>query len=88
MGESWTEEGLRRELEAIGENKVRSKLATGTWHSDKQLIVEEWLRDQDKRRADNTSAEAKRRANIALVISGLGLLVAFLSLFKKPLGLE
>jgi hypothetical protein len=88
MGESWTEEGLRRELEAIGENKVRSKLASGTWHSDKKLIVEEWLRDQDKRRADGASAEAKRRANIALAISGLGLLVAIVGLLKKPLGLE
>jgi hypothetical protein len=46
-----TRDGLWRELDALGEDRVRERLAQGAYNDRTRLLVEEWLR----RRADERS---------------------------------
>jgi hypothetical protein len=53
-----TKDGLWSELDALGEDRVRHRLAEGAYRDRTRLLVEEWLRQQ----ADKRSLEAERRA--------------------------
>ena len=46
-----TRDGLWRELDALGEERVRGRLAQGAYNDRTRLLVEEWLR----RRAEERS---------------------------------
>jgi hypothetical protein len=42
-----TRDGLWRELDALGEDRVRQRLARGAYSDRTRLLVEEWLRQHD-----------------------------------------
>ncbi len=54
-----TDEQLWAELEEIGEDKVRTRLATNVYgHAgNKRVLVEEWLRRKDQARKDSSNRE-------------------------------
>ena len=53
-----TKDGLWSELDALGEDRVRLRLAEGAYRDRTRLLVEEWLRQQ----ADKRSLEAEKRS--------------------------
>lgn len=59
---------LHVELEFLGEEEVRKRLAEGGWVAGNDW-VEDWLRLQEWRRASSISRSARREARIALVNS-------------------
>jgi hypothetical protein len=46
-----TRDGLWRELDALGEERVRQRLAQGAYTDRTRLLVEEWLRQHAEKRA-------------------------------------
>jgi hypothetical protein len=46
-----TRDGLWRELDALGEDRVRLRLAEGAYRERTRLLVEEWLRERAHKRA-------------------------------------
>jgi hypothetical protein len=46
-----TRDGLWRELDALGEDRVRQRLAQGAYTDRTRLLVEEWLRQHAEKRA-------------------------------------
>jgi hypothetical protein len=46
-----TKDGLWRELDALGEDIVRLRLAEGAYRDRTRLLVEEWLREQPRKRS-------------------------------------
>jgi hypothetical protein len=46
-----TRNGLSRELDALGEDRVRERLAQGAYKDQTRLHVEEWLRQRAERRS-------------------------------------
>jgi hypothetical protein len=45
-----TRDGLWRELDALGEDRVRLRLAEGAYPGKTRVLVEEWLREQTQKR--------------------------------------
>ena len=69
------------DLETLGEEKVRSKLALGDWGDTGQRrgLVEEWLRSRDQSRLEVASFEQKcaaRTANIAAIVAATAAVIA------------
>jgi hypothetical protein len=46
-----TRDGLWRELDALGEDRVRQRLAQGAYRERTRLLVEEWLRQNAEKPA-------------------------------------
>jgi hypothetical protein len=46
-----TRDGLWRELDSLGEDRVRQRLAQGAYSDRTRLLVEEWLRQHAEKRA-------------------------------------
>ena len=46
-----TRDGLWRELDGLGEERVRQRLAQGAYTDRTRLLVEEWLRQHAEKRA-------------------------------------
>jgi hypothetical protein len=49
------------ELESIGEQAVRVKLAQGVYNKDKEKLIHEWLRSLESSRTEETSVRQEER---------------------------
>lgn len=81
---------LFAELEALGEDRVRSRLALKAYGENKRALVEEWLRRQDQSREERR--ESKRHiaqtvaaiaAIAAAVAATIGAIVSIIVLFSQ-----
>ena len=63
---------LRPKLEALGETKVRGRLAQGVYGEDKAPIVQEWLAEKVRARQDEHTARSLDLAESANVLDAEG----------------
>lgn len=73
----------RAEFEGLRVDEVRKRVDHSVWKPDKHREAIEWLEEQDAaRQSIRLQRTAGTRATIALVISGLALLISILALLK------
>jgi hypothetical protein len=65
--ETWTKEQFWSELEAVGEDEVRTRLAAKIYGeaNHKAPLAREWLRRKDQERSDLSTSEQTRIARSA-----------------------
>jgi hypothetical protein len=67
-----------RQYEALGEEAVRKNILDGIIGPEQEPFAREWLAHKKGRNARAIAVRAERRANIALAISIIGIVVSVL----------
>lgn len=81
---------LFSELDVMGEQTVRERLAQGVFHKDKMPLVHEWLRQREEERinaatsrAESAASRADRRARSANLAAWIAAIAAIITIIAE-----